>query len=535
MLNSQISNLVRLYRLAVIIGIAWYLTGAPASPSQPVPLEEFFPTASEHSPETGEVHNEEGKLIGYLLTTLPQTAHIRGYSGPSDIAIALDAGGSIINFKILQSPDTEDHLDSVEEETSFWQAHLGLKLGAPGSPKVDAVSGSTLTSVAISRSIIERLGGETTSRLFPTEILLAEFALLLPEARTMDEHPAWPGVVRLHNASDTLIAHALRTAPSLEYLHGFQGPTDILIVLDAKAEKINGLRFRKSYDNEEYYERILDNSDYLELYNGNSIDEIIGLTEAPEGVSGATDTSWAIAEGVKRRLAQFKSDQNPPPTKIPWRNIGLILLTSGAFIFSFTKLRGKPLFRLAWQISVVVIYGLLLGDLLSQALFIGWAKHGLPLTDSWGLLFLAGAAWLIPWSTGHQLYCHQLCPHGFIQQWLGKLPIKTLSLPKKLTKPLSFLPSVLLVLIVALAISTTSVNYADFEAFDAWLWRSAGIATIAIAIIGLLASLFIPLAYCKYGCPTGALFKFLRKSSAQARFSLRDGVAGLLLLLAFIN
>ncbi|MDB4520091.1 hypothetical protein N9118_11110, partial [Akkermansiaceae bacterium] len=91
------------------------------------------------------------------------------------------------------------------------------------------------------------------------------------------------------------------------------------------------------------------------------------------------------------------------------------------------------------------------------------------------------------------------------------------------------------VLIVALAISTTSVNYADFEAFDAWLWRSAGIATIAIAIIGLLASLFIPLAYCKYGCPTGALFKFLRKSSAQARFSLRDGVAGFLLLLAFIN
>ncbi|MGJ8695791.1 MAG: FMN-binding protein [Verrucomicrobiaceae bacterium] len=525
-------HLVRLYRLAVILGIAWLIQGWTPSPNKELPLHEFFPEAATLDPSTHEVSSSEGTHLGYLLSTLPETSHIRGYSGPADVAIALDTTGRVIGTELIHSPDTQDHLQSVIDHSAFWHAHHGLKLGSPGNPKIDAVSGSTLTSVAISRSIIERLGGQTTSRLFPTEILLAEFAALLPEAISMDDHPGWPGTVRLYDKSQNLIGHALRTAPQLEYLIGFQGPTDVLILLDEKAETVTGLRFRKSYDNEDYYERILDSSDYLQLYNGKSITQIITSDENIEGISGATDTSWAIAEGVKRRLTRFEQDRTPVPFELPWRNIALVLLTLGALLFSFTKLRGKTLARLLWQLTVVLILGLLFGDLLSQALFIGWAKHGLPLTESWGLILLAAAALLIPWSTGNSLYCHQLCPHGFLQQWLGKLPIKPVKVPKKLHKTLSHLPSALLILITFLALTTMAVNYADFEPFDAWLWRSAGLATILIAIIGLLASLFIPLAYCKYGCPTGALFKFLRHTSAGAKFQLRDKIAGGLLLFA---
>lgn len=521
-------TLVRLYRLLVIVGIAW-LIKTPVIKKELPPLEEFFPSAASLSPKTNEVTDANGKLLGFLLTTLPETEHIRGYSGPSDIAIALDPTGRLIEARVLSSPDTEDHLQSVIDDVTFWKAHLGLKLSSPGNPKIDAVSGSTLTSVAISRSIIERLGGQTTSQLFPTDILLAEFPFLLPDATSMEDHPEWLGVKQLFDSDKKLIGHALRTAPQFEYLKGFQGPTDTLIVLDEKAETVTGLRFRKSYDNEDYYERILEDDDYLQLYNGKTIQEIITNEETTEGVSGATDTSWAIAEGVKRRLARFEDDRALQPFQIPWRNLGLVLLTTGGLLFSFTRLRGSARARLVWQIIVVVTLGLLLGDLLSQALFIGWAKHGLPWQDSWGLLFLATAALLIPWATGKQLYCHQLCPHGFLQQWLGKLPIKPIKVPASLQK----LPSILLIVIALLAITSTTANYADFEAFDAWLWQAAGIATLTIAIIGLLSSLLIPMAYCKYGCPTGALLKFLRHTSTGNQFGLRDGIAGILLILAF--
>ena len=175
-----------------------------------------------------------------------------------------------------------------------------------------------------------------------------------------------------------------------------------------------------------------------------------------------------------------------------------------------------------------------LGDILSQALLLGWARHGLPLLDSWGLIFLAAAALLIPWSSGHQLYCHQLCPHGFLQRWLGKLPVKPFKTPPKIHHILTHLPSLLLVILVASVILGSSWNLADWEGFDAWLWRSAGLATIMIAILGLIASVFSPLAYCKYGCPTGALFKYLRRSSGTNRLSLRDLIASLLCLLAYL-
>ncbi len=517
----------------MIFAIAWLLPQRSPLPSAEIDYSQAFPTGTSHDPESHEICNAEDKLLGYYLTTSPQSDHLRGYSGPTNLGLALDPTGKVIDLKILSSADTADHVEDIASDPDFLIAHLGLALGSPGNPQIDAVSGSTLTSHAITRAIIERLGGQTSSRLFPTEILLAEFGEILPAASALEPHPNWPGVATIFDADKNIIGQALRTAPSLEYLHGYQGPTDTLIVLDPEGDTIIGLRFRKSYDNEEYYERILDDDDFLQLYNGKSIHDVIGIDYAKagiEGVSGATMTSWAIAESVKRRLAQFDSQRQPTPSEFPWRNLILILLTLGALLFSFTKLRGRPLLRIFWQLFVVITLGIIFGDLLSQALLLGWAKHGLPFANSYGLILLAGAALLVPWASGHQLYCHHLCPHGFIQQWLGKLPIKPIKIPPSLHQLLSRFPSFLLLIIVTSVLLGASLNLADFEAFDAWLWRSAGIATIVIAIVGLFASLFIPLAYCKYGCPTGALFKFLRKTSATEKFNRRDLLVGLLLI-----
>jgi len=63
------------------------------------------------------------------------------------------------------------------------------------------------------------------------------------------------------------------------------------------------------------------------------------------------------------------------------------------------------------------------------------------------------------------------------------------------------------------------------EPFDAYLFRVAGWATITVAIVGLAFSLVVPMAYCRFGCPTGALLVFLRRHGRSDRFSLRDWVA----------
>ena len=75
-----------------------------------------------------------------------------------------------------------------------------------------------------------------------------------------------------------------------------------------------------------------------------------------------------------------------------------------------------------------------------------------------------------------------------------------------------------------------AVDLNSLEPFDAYLFRIAGSASLTIAVIGLVTSLFQPLAYCKYGCPTGALFKLLRYTGDADRLGARDWVAAGLLV-----
>ena len=70
---------------------------------------------------------------------------------------------------------------------------------------------------------------------------------------------------------------------------------------------------------------------------------------------------------------------------------------------------------------------------------------------------------------------------------------------------------------------------AGIEPFDAYIIKSAGIATISVAVVGLAISLFFPMAYCKFGCPTGWLLELIRRRSGKDKYSERDW-AGLVLL-----
>jgi NosR/NirI family nitrous oxide reductase transcriptional regulator len=79
---------------------------------------------------------------------------------------------------------------------------------------------------------------------------------------------------------------------------------------------------------------------------------------------------------------------------------------------------------------------------------------------------------------------------------------------------------------------TLPLDLAHLEPFDAYSLRAAGVATIAIAIAGLVAAPFIPMAYCHYGCPTGALLNFIRSHGPEDRFGRRDFAALLLVVLA---
>ena len=124
-----------------------------------------------------------------------------------------------------------------------------------------------------------------------------------------------------------------------------------------------------------------------------------------------------------------------------------------------------------------------------------------------------------------------------MQQWARTPAVKRIvpwkvTFPEGVAKLLRCVPIVLLAIVVITAVSGSRFNLASLEPFDGFGFRVAGWATIAVFVVGLVLSFVSPMAYCRFGCPTGAMLGYLRFRGDSQRLGLRDLVAVCLLALA---
>lgn len=512
--------------------------------------QEWLPDAAELGEPTErggrEVLDSDGNPLGFALQTSPDANHIIGFSGPTNVLLVFDDQNTLAGVKVLSSQDTEEHLEAVVRDADFFAPLLGKSWEAlaQAPPQVDAVSGATLTSVAIWESIVHRLGGERQPSLrFPEPLQVEDVAALFPEAKSLGDRESTYGFYPVQAADGTRIGSVLRTSPATENVIGYQGPTDTLIGFDAEGQYL-GFVLGKSYDNEEYVRYVREDTYLPSLFEGLTVHQLadLDLEEAGvEGVSGATMTSQAVAQTLKRAAAEYEKEQTAKQAKrkaaefqLSRRDWGTMLVLLVGLLVAFTNLRGQKWVRVPFQLVLIGYLGFINGDLVSQALLVGWAEHGIPWQKATGLVLLCLAAILVPMVSRQNVYCHQLCPHGAAQQLLKhRLPWQP-TLPKWLVPILSLIPVALLAVVVAVPMLSLSFSLVNLEPFDAYVFRIAGTATITIFVVGLVASLFVPMAYCRFGCPTGALLGFLRFHGQSDRFTRKDLAAIGLLAMALL-
>jgi thiamine biosynthesis lipoprotein ApbE len=248
-------------------------------------------------------------------------------------------------------------------------------------------------------------------------------------------------------------------------------------------------------------------------------------------VAGATLTSYALAKGLQTRFAddQHGGRREREAAQQFWKSVALGGFILGALLMTFTSLHARPWIRRVWQLLLVGGLGLWLGQLLSLSLFAGWARHGVPWATAPALLALAAVALLIPWVARRQTYCHQVCPHGAAQELLGGFKRLHVAVPAHWHGWLGKLPAMALAGAFLAALAWPRWSLGEAEPFDAWILGTAVAVPLGLAIAGLVASVFVPQAYCKYGCPTGALLKYVRTSSTDERWARRDTLAALVL------
>lgn len=530
---------LRLYRLTLLVAAVLLIRARAPSPSSGVLLtteqvRDFFPVAAslENVGDAQAVKDAAGVTLGTVAQTSPAADGVIGYSGPTNALIAFDAQGAIIGLRILGSGDTPDHVAEVIRDRSFFKQFHRLKAGAdPG--KVDAVSGATLTSTAVAGGVLQRLGQEASSLRFPEPITLDEVRALEPDAASLRASNKNPNVIDVLDAAGKIVALVTHTSPASDAIVGYKGPTDTLMLLDAEGKTLRSIRVRKSYETKAYLGYVTDDAYFMRLFNGRTLEQLAGIDfekEKIEGVSGATETSWSVAESLKKRSERLLAERTSHSGRLKqinwrWQDGGHALVILSAFLMAFTSLRGHRVARTVHHLLLVGYSGIFVGEMLSQALFIGWSRHGAPSQSAPGLVLLAAVALLAPVFSRRQLYCHHVCPHGALQHLLMRRIKWQWSPPPALARVMEMIPFALLLLVFIAAITRRTLDLNAIEPFDAWLIRVSGLSAIVIAIVGLLFSLITPMAYCRYGCPTGALFKLLRFTGDAERFGLRDWLA----------
>ncbi len=542
-------------RLAVVAAIAWMVHATHerrAARTQAVDLatvsldivRSHLPAAAaigEASFRVGggrDVVESAGDRIGTILRTSPAGDSAIGFSGPTDLLVVCDANLRVTGVEILSSRDTRDHVRAIERDPKFLASLVGRSLEelAGLSPhSVDAVAGSTLTSMAIVDAIVRRLGRQGRESRFVKEPGVADVKLLFPDATSVEREPGDSSVLLVRAADGSSPGFCLRTSPAADRVIGYQGPTDAIVGFDTES-RVVGVAVLASFDNEPYVGYVRDDEAFRGLWRGMPIAELVGLDPTDhgvEGVSGATMTSQAVAEGIVRAARDWQ-ERSPPRHSLAtflvgrldsveppqWGAIGLILV---GLITAFTRLRGTWFGRTALPLVVLLYLGFGAGALISLAQLLGWSQAGIP-SGAVVLTVLTLVAIATPVTARRNVYCAHLCAHGAAQQLILRVAKPKGHVPSRLRPWLTVLPWALLAVALLAVVIPLPIAIVDLEPFDAYLPLIAGIPALVIFAVSLVASLRYPMAYCRYGCPTGALLDHLRLNRKSGVFTWRDGL-----------
>ena len=247
----------------------------------------------------------------------------------------------------------------------------------------------------------------------------------------------------------------------------------------------------------------------------------VAATSHVDAVTSATFSSKAAIANVRAALAEaaHRQGEEAPsedgtgeadgaePTGIPVKTLAaLAVLVAAAVIPLFVKSRRYRVVQLALDVAVL---GLWSGLFLSTARLAGWMESGLAGgAEGIAALLMLAMAFLYPVFGRPAHYCMQVCPFGAAQELAGRLPVRKWKLPPKLVRGLTILRRVLWWGLMVSLVSGLWAGWMDWELFGAFAWRAVPPVVLALAVVFVILSAFVPRAYCRFVCPTGSLFKF---------------------------
>lgn len=364
-------------------------------------------------------------------------------------------------------------------------------------------------------------------------MLVLSAAAILRDGRIFghDLRQTHAAVASVAQGSDTLEVQpdgtfVVNTRVLAKDVQGYGGPVPLKIHID-KDGRLTAIEAEPNAESPSFFDRA---KELFSRWQGKTIDE--AMAEDVDAVSGATFSSKAIIRNVQRGLAYAKKrgqrgeegsvgalgTSAPSIVGSVGNSVGafgtsappivaLIAVLLGAVVPLFTNNRRLHLVQLVVN---VVVLGLWTGTFVSYTLFLRLFAGGVSLSAIGTLaapLLMLIVALLYPLAGRSGHYCAHVCPFGSAQELAGKLSRRKLRITPRVLSVLTALRNLLWGVLMALLLTGTCTAWIDYELFTAFIYSSASVWVIVLAMLFLVLSVWVPRPYCRFVCPTGALMK----------------------------
>lgn len=284
---------------------------------------------------------------------------------------------------------------------------------------------------------------------------------------------------------------------------GYAGPVPLEVrVRDGRVVGVVALRNNETPD---FFDEA---KALLTRWDGQTVDE--ALRAKVDAVSGATFSSRAIIGNVRAAL-QYAANNAAEPSLLDKLDLsaktlaGLVVVLLGAIVPLVFRNKTYRTLQLALNVAVL---GFWCGTFLNWSLFVGYASSGINVWLSLIPIVMLVTAFVYPLFGKKNYYCANICPFGSAQDLAAKAGRgHKWKLGKRTVQWLGRFRQALFAVLLLLLLTGTASEWLDYEVFSAFIFQSASVVVIAMAVVFVVLAVFVPRPYCRFVCPTGTLFK----------------------------
>lgn len=233
-----------------------------------------------------------------------------------------------------------------------------------------------------------------------------------------------------------------------------------------------------------------------------------GLAQEVDAVSGATFTSRAIIGNVREAMEYAAHAEIVPAQPAGPSAAVVAAIIVGAMAMTVPLVVRSKRYRILQAVLNVGVLGFWAGTFVSYAAMIGLAANGWLGWESVPVCLLLIAAFVYPLFGRHSYYCANVCPFGSLQELAAKTGRRKLPMSARTARLLGRARVILWAVLMFVMLTSAWFAWVDYDLFTAFIVATASWAVIAMAVIFVILSMFVPRPYCRFVCPTGTLLKF---------------------------